>query len=123
MINALLDLFLPRECVVCGRILSVHERHVCVSCLADLPRTFFSKQRRNQMADRFNGLIARGLNPELVGGYSYATALFFYRSGTGYRDITRRLKYHSDLNAGRFFFQKCLARSWLHRHFILMWTW
>ena len=117
MINALLDLFLPRECVVCGRILSVHERHVCVSCLADLPRTFFSKQRRNQMADRFNGLIARGLNPELVGGYSYATALFFYRSGTGYRDITRRLKYHSDLDAGRYFSEmlgKELASSTLY---------
>ena len=103
MINALLDLFLPRECIVCGRILSVHERHVCASCLADLPRTFFSKQRSNQMADRFNGLIATHLDPGLVAGYCYATALFFYRSGTGYRDITRRLKYHSDLAAGRFF--------------------
>lgn len=117
MINALLDLFVPRECIVCGRILSVHERHVCASCLADLPRTFFSKQRSNQMADRFNGLIARGLKPELIGSYSYATALFFYRSGTGYRDITRRLKYHSYLDIGRYFSEmlgKELASSTLY---------
>ncbi|MBQ8060499.1 MAG: ComF family protein [Bacteroidales bacterium] len=103
MNSALLDLFLPRKCIVCGSILSVHERHVCTSCLADLPRTFFSRQRRNQMADRFNGLIAAHMDQESFKGYAYATALFFYRSGTGYRDITRRLKYHSDLAAGRFF--------------------
>lgn len=35
--------------------------------------------------------------------YSYATALFFYRSQTGYRLITQRLKYHSDYAAGRYF--------------------
>ena len=95
--KALLDLFLPGACVVCGGRLSLREKHICISCLAGLPRTGFSSMPRNQMSDRFNGLLVHeGTVP-----YSNATALFFYRSG--YKDITRRLKYHADLGAGRYF--------------------
>ena len=94
---AILDLILPRACAVCGRTLLMHEDFLCPECLADLPRTYFSNMRRNQMADRFNDLIQ---GPP---GYIYATSLFFYRSSTGYRNITRRLKYHSDVGIGRFF--------------------
>lgn len=94
---ALLDIFLPRSCVVCGGQLNLHEKHLCISCLADLPRTGFSFMPRNQMSDRFNALLVReGSVP-----YSNATALFFYRSG--YKDITRRLKYHADLGVGKYF--------------------
>lgn len=97
--QAFLDIILPRNCIVCGKELSLQENHVCTGCLADLPRTHFSQLRRNPMADRFNSL------PDMPGGYgyAYATALFYYRAGTGYRNITRRLKYHSDIGAGRFF--------------------
>lgn len=98
------DLVLPRHCVVCGGKLSLRERCICLSCLADLPRTRFSNISHNQLADRFNALIQRNL--DLSGGteeYSYASALFFYRSSTGYRKITQRLKYHADFAVGRYF--------------------
>ncbi len=95
---SLADLFLPRTCPVCGRRLSLRERHICAECLSDLPRTYFSGQSHNQMADRFNAL----LDPVPL-RYSYATALFYYRSGTGYRNITKKLKYHADLGCGEFF--------------------
>lgn len=101
---AILDLILPRACAVCGRTLLRNERYLCPGCLADLPRTHFSKMRRNQMADRFNDLVQRSLDSGRP-GYLYATALFFYRSSTGYRDITRSLKYHSNLGIGRYFSQ------------------
>ena len=58
------------------------------------------------MSGRFNALVQRDLNGKGLDRpvpYSYATSLFYYRPGTGYRDITRRLKYHSDLSAGRYF--------------------
>lgn len=97
----LADMILPRTCAVCGGGLSLRERHVCVGCLADLPRTYFSCMSRNQLSDRFNALVQGFPGPEPAGGYSYATALFFYR--VGYRDITRRLKYHADLGIGRYF--------------------
>ncbi len=100
----LLDLILPRACAVCGRTLLMNERYLCPACLADLPRTYFSKMRRNQMADRFNDLVQRSLDSGRP-GYLYATALFFYRSSTGYRDITRNLKYHSNLGIGHYFSQ------------------
>lgn len=102
--TALGDLLMPRECIVCGRILTLRESHICIDCLADLPRTFFSNMPHNQMADRFNSLIQRDL--DATGGfeeYSRATSLFFYRSQTGYRLITQRLKYHHDYQAGRYF--------------------
>ena len=82
--TALGDLLMPRECIVCGRILTLRESHICIDCLADLPRTFFSNMPHNQMADRFNLLIQRDL--DATGGfeeYSRATSLFFYRSQTG----------------------------------------
>ena len=103
-LTALADLVMPRECIVCGKPLAMRERHLCIGCLADLPRTYFSNMPHNQLADRFNALIQRDLD---AGGvfeeYSYATSLFFYRSQTGYRLITQRLKYHSDYAAGRYF--------------------
>ena len=92
--SSLADMILPRTCAVCGRDLSIHERHLCVGCLADLPRTYFSCMSRNQLSDRFNALVEGPM-------YSYATALFFYRAG--YKEITRRLKYHADLGIGRYF--------------------
>lgn len=103
-LTALGDLIMPRECIVCGRPLALRERHLCIGCLADLPRTYFSNMPHNQLADRFNALIQRDLDATGVfEEYSYATSLFFYRSQTGYRLITQRLKYHSDYAAGRYF--------------------
>ncbi len=104
VLTALGDLVMPRECIVCGRPLALRERHLCIGCLADLPRTYFSNMPHNQLADRFNSLIQRDL--DATGGfeeYACATSLFFYRSQTGYRLITQRLKYHSDYAAGRYF--------------------
>lgn len=98
--TALCDLVMPRECIVCGSQLVLHEKHLCLHCLSDLPRTHYSGMRNNPLADRFNSLIESRLCAEGE-RYAYATSLFFYRSG--YRKITQRLKYHSDLGAGRYF--------------------
>lgn len=61
-LTALGDLIMPRECIVCGRPLALHERHLCIGCLADMPRTYFSNMPHNQLADRFNALIQRDLD-------------------------------------------------------------
>lgn len=102
---ALGDIVMPRKCAVCGTTLALKERHICIGCLADLPRTHFSDRRHNQMADRFNALIQRDIDNGSGGGeeYALATALFYYRSSTGYRKITQRLKYHSDFSIGKYF--------------------
>ncbi len=97
--TGLTDLFLPRRCLVCGSALALHERYLCIDCLADLPRTGFSFLSRNQMADRFNSMFQDG-------DYCFATALFFYRASTGYRRITQSLKYNADFGAGKYFARK-----------------
>lgn len=101
--TALLDLFLPRICIACGRPLALFERHLCLFCLADLPRTGYAFQSRNGMADRFNALLQADLPDGVpIPPYVRCTALFYYRGEGGYNRLTQRLKYHADLSSGRF---------------------
>ncbi len=124
------DLVLPRVCVVCGRTLLLRETHVCTSCAADLPRTFFAGQRDNPMAMAFNALVERELGgtgvseangvPTGPGSlpasgasaagtdldyqpFSYAAALFYYRGDSPYSQIPQALKYGRNFEAGRHF--------------------
>ena len=63
------------------------------------------------MADRFNSLIQKHLEDELSKDeetvarerYAYAAALFFYRTESGYVQITRQIKYRGDTDAGIYF--------------------
>lgn len=120
-IKAVADLLLPRVCVVCGRKLTGGERNICLYCLSELPQTFFWERRHNAMADKFNGLIERELDGDLVGGhlerYAYAVALFFYDGQGDFRKITQQLKYHADLGLGRNFGKMLAHRIGDARHF------
>ena len=97
---ALGDLFLPRACLVCGRRLGMRERHLCLSCAADVPYTRFWLQAHNPLADRFNAMLERHRRTEPM-DYAYAAALIYYKGD--YRSIPRALKYDGDLAAGRHF--------------------
>ena len=105
--TALCDLFLPRHCLACGRVLGVHERDLCLFCRADLPLTHYWDLPHNPMADRFNLLIQRSLETQIPAGedlphepYAYAVALFFYHSDAGYKRIPQALKYERALGVG-----------------------
>ncbi|MDD5951624.1 MAG: ComF family protein [Bacteroidales bacterium] len=104
---ALLDMAMPRLCVVCASTLLLHERCICTSCLMDLPLTHFWKQSRNPMADRFNEQIQKALSstssPIPYEPYAYAVSLFFYNSESPYKSIPRHLKYEGGIASGRFF--------------------
>lgn len=99
---AILDLLLPRTCVVCGRDLLMDERHLCTVCMSDLPYTRFWTDRDNSMAVRFNALVSSdpdaGYEP-----YSFAAALLYYADADGYSHIPQQLKYAANLAEGRFF--------------------
>ena len=86
-IVALGDLFMPRACLACGCRLGMRERHLCLSCAADVPYTRFWMAPHNPLADR---------EPM---DYAYAAALIYYKGA--YRSIPRALKYQGDLAAGR----------------------
>lgn len=105
VVTALGDLFLPRRCLVCGRVLGMRERHICLYCAADLPLTWYWQRTHNPMADRLNTRIT-GEGER----YAYAAALFFYDADAGYRRIPQALKYDADLRAGRHFARQLGAR-------------
>lgn len=98
-LSAIVDLVLPRVCVVCGRTLLRQERHICLNCLADLPETHFAMSGRNPMADRLNARIAG----DSYEPYAHAAALFYYAADSEYSSITQALKYRRDFGAGKFF--------------------
>ena len=95
---ALGDLFMPRACLACGRRLGMRERHLCLSCAADVPYTRFWLAPHNPLADRFNAVLERHRGTEPM-DYAYAAALLYYKGA--YRSIPRALKYQGDLAAGR----------------------
>ena len=100
--RAVADLILPRVCVVCGRKLLLEERHICLYCLSDMPFTYFWNLRCNNMADSLNGLLESKGQSEHE-RYAYAAALFYYHSEADYRHIPYQIKYHGNIDAGRFF--------------------
>ena len=109
-VDALADLLLPRGCLVCGRKLGLHEEHICLYCLADMPMTYFWQQSHNSMADKINGLIPDG-------PYAYASALFFFQSESDYRHILYGIKYKGDTVAGEHFGKILGRRMATARHF------
>lgn len=111
-LKAVADLLLPRTCIACGMPLLLEEEHLCSACLADLPLTRFYLLRHNPMADKFNEALQKHLETiwaAVSSGdlpferYAYATALFFYDTGSGYSHITHRLKYDGNISVGRYF--------------------
>jgi predicted amidophosphoribosyltransferase len=78
----------------------MRERHLCLSCAADVPYTRFWLQKHNPLADRFNAVLERHRGTEPM-DYAYAAALIYYKGD--YRSIPRALKYEGDLAAGRHF--------------------
>ena len=95
---ALGDLVMPRACLACGCRLGMRERHLCLSCAADVPYTRFWLAPHNPLADRFNAVLERHRGTEPM-DYAYAAALLYYKGA--YRSIPRALKYQGDLAAGR----------------------
>lgn len=102
----ILDFLLPRTCIVCGRRLNSSETHICLPCIGDMPYTRFFRTRCNAMSEQFNTLIQKDIESSTgfpAERYAYASALFFYRPESGYREITHQLKYHGNIAAGRYF--------------------
>ena len=100
-LRAILDLFLPRECLACGCRLGLRERHLCLACAADVPYTYHWLSAHNPLADRFNAVLERHRPADERMDYAYAVALMHYKGPC--RAIPRALKYHGDLAAGRFY--------------------
>ena len=103
MIKELLDLTMPRECLICGQRLGAAEDHLCIWCAEDLPLTYYWEQPHNLMADQFNALLEKHRPDGVRMDYVYAAALLYYHHGNPYRKIPQALKYRYNIRAGRYF--------------------
>jgi ComF family protein len=117
MIREMLDLMMPRECLVCGRQLGAAEEHLCIWCAEDLPLTYFWEQAHNPMADQFNALLERHRPPGVYLDYAYAAALLYYHHENPYKTIPQALKYRYDIQAGRYFSARLGRLMALYPHF------
>lgn len=103
MFKEMLDVLMPRECLVCGRRLGAQESQLCIWCAADLPFTYYWESLWNPMADAFNALLEQLRPEDMKLAYAPAAALLFYHHGNPYKMIPRALKYGGRQDAGRFF--------------------
>lgn len=87
----ILDLLFPRVCPVCGRLLLRRERYLCLSCLADLPFSFFWSWPNNPSEVCFWGRL----------NIVRAASLLIYREESPYRKIIHAFKYNGNKGLGR----------------------
>ena len=90
VIRRILDFISPRQCAICGRVLSVSEQSLCSACYMRLPRTGFGASPTvNEMAQLFWGLLP----------IERAAALYYYEAGSETADVVYHLKYHQQPEA------------------------
>lgn len=53
--NNFIELFFPRLCVSCKRLLIEQEKHLCLNCLLDIPKTNHLNENNNQLEVFFAG--------------------------------------------------------------------
>ncbi|MCQ2291254.1 MAG: ComF family protein, partial [Muribaculaceae bacterium] len=91
ILQATADIFMPRVCPVCGKVLDGAERYICRKCLMNLPRTGFEELPLNSMVQRFAGKVP----------VERATAYFFYERNAPYSQILQDIKYRNVPSMGR----------------------
>ncbi len=87
---SVIDLFFPRVCPLCGRVLKREESGICFSCLHDLPYIRFRTRDDNPLARVFWGRVP------FVGVYAY----LLYEKGNKAARLIREIKYHGHKELG-----------------------
>lgn len=111
-VRRLLDFLFPRRCVVCGEELETDQRNLCAACRSDIPYTYNWNMELNPMSRKINERIAEWLTtqpdiffkssgPNRYVHFSNACALFLYRAGSKYRELTVSIKYYRHFDVAR----------------------
>ncbi|MBD5223376.1 MAG: ComF family protein [Bacteroidales bacterium] len=85
VIRGFLDALFPRECHLCGNILSGETLFICDTCRAALPRTNYHRLPGNAMEQRFMGRFP----------YQRAAGHFFYSRDSDIARLIHDFKYHN----------------------------
>ncbi len=87
-----LDLLFPRVCPVCGRLLLRREKYLCLSCLSDLPLSYYWSWPNNPAEVCFWGRL----------NIVRASSLLIYRGESPYKKIVHSFKYEGNRGLGEF---------------------
>lgn len=99
ILNSFLSLFFPHLCCVCKKRLSQHEKHICLDCLAQLPKTNYHNQPENRLVDFFAGRFS----------FQRAAAFAYFVKGGSIQQIVHELKYNNNAELGVFMGELCGA--------------
>ena len=89
LINDFTGIFYPPLCSACGEVLMQNEKVLCLSCMADLPRTGFHNDPENEVAKMFWGRV----------NIKNATAFMVFVKESRYRQILHDIKYRGNYEA------------------------
>lgn len=92
-----LDIAMPRTCQVCGMTLTMTERHICLTCLAALPRASFHLNPYNRISTQLLPFCAD----------TRAACWLFYSSPSAVSDIVHTLKYKDNPDLARYMGARC----------------
>ncbi|MDR3268913.1 MAG: ComF family protein [Tannerella sp.] len=84
--NDLLQLFYPRQCLLCENLLIEGEKQICLYCLCDLPHTNYHKRPDNPMAGLYAGIPQIG----------ETTAFLFFEKEGYTQTLIHALKYYGN---------------------------
>lgn len=90
---AFIDLLFERKCLVCGKTLTIYERHLCCDCLEDIPLTYFWTWKDNPAEKKLWG---RSYIERII-------SLFLFSHENNYPNIIYSLKYKGNRKIGRHF--------------------
>jgi ComF family protein len=88
--DSLLNLAWPDLCLLCGKSLIKGEKHLCLNCLYELPKTDDFSFHENAAADRFLGKIS----------FEMATTGYHYYKESKVQTALELLKYKGDKEVG-----------------------
>lgn len=97
ILNNLLELFFPRLCICCQDRLNSEEKHICISCLYNLPRTDHLVSDNNKLEDFFAGRFPF----ERIASFAY------FVKGGSLQKVIHELKYHNNPKLGIFIGNLC----------------
>lgn len=96
MLEDFISLFFPELCISCEDTLKIGEKHICISCLFELPETNYHKDKDNPIARKFYGKVL----------INNAMAFYRFKKGARLQKIMHKLKYKDAQEIGTFLGKK-----------------
>ncbi|MEZ0128865.1 ComF family protein [Flavobacterium sp. LBUM151] len=90
MFNSILNLFFPKVCAGCRKLLSTNENVLCTNCRHEMPLTQYHLDTKNEAVKKFYGKIE----------IEYASAFVYFNKKGIVQEIIHNLKYKGQQEIG-----------------------